>query len=81
MYFCAAGAYNPENADSEVKESAAKYSFGIKSNLKKLSNSPGIAATGVCLMSSHGETIVYVAPPGGASHGETSVYVAPPGGA
>jgi hypothetical protein len=35
------GAYNPENADKEVKASSAKYSFGIKSDVKNVSDSPG----------------------------------------
>jgi hypothetical protein len=35
------GAYNPENADKEVKTSSAKFSFGIKTDVKNVSDSPG----------------------------------------
>ena len=39
------GAYNPENADKEVKASSAKFSFGIKSEIKNVSDSPGTSIT------------------------------------
>ena len=35
------GAYNPQNADKETRTSAAVYSFGIKSDVKKVGHSPG----------------------------------------
>ncbi len=37
----APGAYNPENADRDVKLSAPKYSFGIKPKGEKPSHGPG----------------------------------------
>ena len=38
----APGAYNPENADRDVKLSAPKYSFGIKPKGEKAAQGPGI---------------------------------------
>ena len=38
----APGAYNPENADRDVKLSAPKYSFGIKPKGEKPGHGPGI---------------------------------------
>jgi hypothetical protein len=38
----APGAYNPENADRDVKLSAPKYSFGIKPKADKPTHGPGI---------------------------------------
>ena len=35
------GAYNPQNADKEIRSSAPVYSFGIKSDVKKAGHSPG----------------------------------------
>ena len=37
----APGAYNPENAEKEVKSSSAKYSFGIKAEAHKIPDVPG----------------------------------------
>lgn len=37
----APGAYNPENADRDVKLSAPKYSFGIKPKGEKPGHGPG----------------------------------------